>query len=527
MEHGLAYAGIILFVERMSTDDSIAMVEELRAELRQQRRLNQGLQQQMAKLLNEMAKLQSKKDMKSKKKKAKRGKKTQKKKPDPSSSPEEAPQAPVRDKASVGDPQEKGVPKRNPMPTQLERQVEEYPVSPQSCCSTPKLIQRKPKVIKHLDYIPARVVVRGIVLEQCFCDSCGAEHRAPMPAVAVPTGVLSARMLALIAYNKCAMHLPSVRTAEFLSTLGIELASSTMCNAMSHVSKLLDCIYDRIVARLFSGPLLQLDGTGMKVLQPGETGTHRGQFVVYCNDELTAYDYGADKEAHRFETFLRIGQRDEFRGLVVADSASNMGCLNHENRIRCACWQHARENFKKARISAPIEAEEAIAWIGTFFDVEHEADAAQDCPEQRLHRRKRETRPLMQGFDQWMRATQDKFDPDEDLWKAIQYCYNHKKALRQCLSDGRVPLTNNLAERELGVIGRGRRGYLFAGSDASGDQLAKIYTVVRTCQRMAIAPFEYLAWVLPKLSDLPVNRGKGHLDSLTPWAYRDMTSAVV
>ena len=26
-----------------------------------------------------------------------------------------------------------------------------------------------------------------------------------------------------------------------------------------------------------------------------------------------------------------------------------------------------------------------------------------------------------------------------------------------------------------------------------------------------------LAWVLPKLSDLPVNRGKGHLDGLTPW----------
>ncbi len=26
-----------------------------------------------------------------------------------------------------------------------------------------------------------------------------------------------------------------------------------------------------------------------------------------------------------------------------------------------------------------------------------------------------------------------------------------------------------------------------------------------------------------KLSDLPVNRGKGHLDGLTPWGYRDIS----
>ena len=36
---------------------------------------------------------------------------------------------------------------------------------------------------------------------------------------------------------------------------------------------------------------------------------------------------------------------------------------------------------------------------------------------------------------------------------------------------------------------------------------------------MAIAPDAYLEWVLPKLSDLPVNRGKGHLETLTPMAY--------
>ena len=347
-----------------------------------------------------------------------------------------------------------------------------------------------------------------------------------MPAVALPTGSLTGRLLAHIAYRKCGMSLPLTRIGEHLATLGLKLASSTMCNAMGHVARLLEVIYDRITARLFGGPVLLMDATGMKVLQPGESGTHRGQFVVYCNDEVSVFDYNPSKHAPHFERFLRVGEDDAYTGKIVADSASNMTCLNTGGRTRCGCWQHARNNFKEARTSAPAEAEEAIAWIGTFFDVEHRANAEKDDPDQRLARRRHSTIPLMNGFDRWMAATQHKFDPDEDLWKAIQYCSNHRKALRQCLTDGRIPLTNNLSERELGMIGRGRRGYLFAGSDGSGEQLAKIYTVIRTCQRMSVAPWDYLAWVLPKLSDLPINRGKGHLNTLTPWAYKELSGAI-
>ena len=511
------------FVAMVSSDDYQRENEELRADLRQQRRLVEGLQQQVMRLLGEVDKLQGKDKKKPKTSKKKSKKSTDK--DEPKAPPTDAPKAPPRNKAS-GETKAKGVPKRGPPPDHLERRVEQHAAHPQPCCELPEVCRGKDKVIEQLDFHPATVDVRRIELEQWFCESCGAEHKAPMPPVAVPNGSMTARMLALIAYNKCALHLPLVRICGHLATLGVELASSTMCNAMGHVAKLVDCIYDRIVARLFASPLILVDGTGMKVLQPGETGTHRGQFVVYCNDELTVYDYNPSKHARYFEAFLRVGEHDEFEGMVVADSANNMTCLDAEERTRCGCWQHGRDNFKKARVSAPVEAEEAIAWMGTFFDVEHQADADGDSPDERLARRKRDLVPLMDGFARWAEATQHRFDPDEQLWKAIQYLTNHRVALRRCLSDGRIPLTNNLAERELGVIGRGRRGYLFAGSDASGEQLAKLYTIVRTCQRMAIAPWDYLAWVLPQLSDLPVNRGKGHLNSLTPWAYRDMVAAI-
>ncbi len=89
--------------------------------------------------------------------------------------------------------------------------------------------------------------------------------------------------------------------------------------------------------------------------------------------------------------------------------------------------------------------------------------------------------------------------------------------------DGQIPLTNNLAERELGVVGRGRKNWLFAGSDVGGDRLAIVYTVVRSCQRMGIDPYAYLSWALPQLSDLPVNRRAGQLGRVLPMAFKQAT----
>ncbi len=509
----------------MASDPRDKKIEEQGAELRQQRRLVQGLQEQMARLFDTVTELQKELDRKGKK--GKKGKKKgSKKQTTKCAAEQEAPKAPDR-KEAANTNQVKGVPRRQPPPAHLTRNTEHYTAHIGPCCQAPAVVQEADKVIEQRNYNPATVDVTQIHLEQWACQNCGAKHKASLPEMALPTRSMSGSLLAWIAYNKCGISTPLIRIGEYLATLGLDLASSTMCNAMGHVSRLLEPIYDRTVRRLLEGPVVLLDGTGMDVLQPGETGQHRGQFAVYCNDELSVYGYSESKHGHHFASFLRVGEHDEYCGFLVTDAANNMDLLEERPGInRAGCWQHGRENFKNARVSAPNEAEEAIPWIGTFFDVEHESDAAGDTPEQRLARRLRDTQPLMEGFQHWMTATQSKFDPSEDLPKAIQYCINHRAELQMCLTDGRIPLTNNLAERELGVIGRGRRGFLFAGSDASGDQLAKIYTVVRTCQRMAVAPFEYLAWVLPKLSDLPVNRGKGHLDSLTPWGYRDVLAAV-
>lgn len=499
----------------MPSDDADRRIEDLKAQLVQQRRLNEHLSAQVAKLLDEVAKLKKKPSRGRKRKKEQAARARAKGR----TGDGESPKAPARDEPE--DNGDKATPRRGPIPEHLERHVEEYPLSADvGCCSSPLLEARDPRVLERKTIIPERVAVKRVELHRAQCLCCGAVHTAATPPLAMPNGSMSAALIAYVVHGKCGLHLPLKRILGVLMEKGMRVAKSTMSNVMEHAANLLIPIYDRIVAALFASDLIHLDGTGIKALTPGQKGSHRGQIAVYCNQELTVYAYSEDKKGQHMRDFLRVGETGGYRGNLVADAANNMDLLFRDGSIQeCGCWYHARDKFDVAAPGTPAAAAEAKAWMGTLFDVETRADRAGDTDAERLARRKRESIPLLRGFYRWMNTTQHRYTPDEELWKAIQYCRNHWRALTRFMTDGSIPMTNNIAERELGVFGRGRKNWLFAGSDAGGEWLAILHTVVRTCQRLAVAPFEYLAWVLPQLSDLPVNRGKGTLASLTPMAY--------
>ena len=159
----------------MLRNDTDRRIEELEAQLAQRDRLIEHLSTQVARLLDEVAKL-TKKPSRGRKRRKEREAKTAGRNEDG-----DPPKAPPRDD-DVDEDADKGVPRREPLPDHLERHVEEHAVDPGvTCCATPVLEERDPKVLERKTFIPARTAVKRVELHQAQCMCCGAMHTAETP----------------------------------------------------------------------------------------------------------------------------------------------------------------------------------------------------------------------------------------------------------------------------------------------------------------------------------------------------------
>ena len=96
---------------------------------------------------------------------------------------------------------------------------------------------------------------------------------------------------------------------------------------------------------------------------------------------------------------------------------------------------------------------------------------------------------------------------------AIRYALNNEVALKRFLTDGKVEIDNNAAERAMRSIALGRKNWLFAGSDGGGRTAAAIYTLTETAKLNEINPFEYLRQVLSRIQDHNAKK----IADLLPW----------
>jgi hypothetical protein len=88
-------------------------------------------------------------------------------------------------------------------------------------------------------------------------------------------------------------------------------------------------------------------------------------------------------------------------------------------------------------------------------------------------------------------------------------------ALRSILTDGRICLSNNAAERARRGIALGRKAWRFCGSDRAGLRAAIMYTLIGTARLNDIDPQAWLADVLARIADQPITR----LHELLPWRW--------
>jgi len=89
---------------------------------------------------------------------------------------------------------------------------------------------------------------------------------------------------------------------------------------------------------------------------------------------------------------------------------------------------------------------------------------------------------------------------------AIGYAINQQKALERFLDDGRLPMTNNISERNLRKEAVGRKNWLFVGSEDGALANTTFISLIASCELHGIEPWRYLRDLFYLLPDWPKSR---------------------
>ena len=425
-------------------------------------------------------------------------------------------------------------PSRQAFPENLPRERVVLPGPTQCfCCGGSRLSKLGETVTETLEVIPRQHKVIQYVREKFTCRDCEKISQEPAPFHVIPRAFAGPSLLAMIVYDKYGQHQPLNRQSERLALEGIPLSVSTLADLVGATCVALEPAFRHIEATVFSAARIHGDDTTVPVMARGQTDIARAW--VYVRDDrpfggagppCAVFYYSRDRAGIHPQAHLA-----GYSGIFQADAYGGYNKLYEPDRlpgpiIEAACWSHGRRKFfeladlarnakrktqgKTPAFVAPM-ALAAVQRIDALFEIERTINGKPAA--ERLAARQEHSAPLVADLETWMRAERAKLSRHNDIAKAMDYMLNRWTAFTRFLTDGRICLSNNAAERALRTLALGRRSWLFAGSDRGGQRAAMMYSLITTAKMNGVDPQAWLANILAHIANHPVHR----LDELMPW----------
>jgi transposase len=382
-----------------------------------------------------------------------------------------------------------------------------------------------------LDVRPAEYFVRVIKREKRACKQCEEQgvQTAAVPERILPKSVLSDNVIVDLIVNKYCDAKPLYRQqATMRRDAGIELALSTLDDAVMNAGELLMPIAAAMKRELLAGSYIQADETPVGVQTHDKRGRNHQSYLwqygspgkngvpadrsssVGCGSAVFDFRMGRDREGPR----LFLG---DFEGLLQTDGYKVYDKVGGPRIVHAACLAHARRKHVDAVKVNAKDAESAcvVALMDELFAIDREAREKQMSHAERHTLRLQRAPQLLDKLRAQLLTIQKTALPKSTAGQAANYTLSLWSKLTLFLKHPQLELSNNLAENSMRPVAIGRRNWLYLGSKEAGPKIAAIFSVVESCRRLNIPIRRYLADVLPGLA----NRSIQSLDGLTPEAY--------
>jgi len=418
-------------------------------------------------------------------------------------------------------------PGRNDLPAHLERVDKIIACAPEQC--TCGKCGGDTKVIGYdvsevLDSKPVEFFVTRVMREKRACARCIEQGvaTAPTPVRIAPKSIFSDETIINFLINKYCDALPLYRQrAMLLRDLGIDVALSTINDAVLRVGELLIPIIDWMKRDLLAGHYIQADETHVGVQTQDKKGAnHTAYFWQYsAPDKGVVFDFEMTRSKEVPKAFFK-----NYGGILHTDGyAAYEKDIGTKDLIHACCLAHSRRKFieaikvqNKAHATDP-KLERVVALMDALFAIDREAREQKLSLDYRHALRQERVPAILAELHALLLAMQASGTilPKSIAGNAISYTLVRWQKLTRFLEHPVIELSTNWAENSMRTIAIGRKNWLHLGSKEAGPKIAAIFSIIESCRKLNIPIRQYLADVLPGLDDRSIQS----LTELTPATY--------
>jgi len=401
----------------------------------------------------------------------------------------------------------KGSAVRLVLPSHLHR--EEHIIEPEEDITGARKIGEV--VTEILEYTPGKFYVEKYIRPKYVFPKEERIVIGELPSLPIPRGNAGAGLLAHLLISKFVDHLPFYRQVQQFKRQDIDIAESTISGWFATSCRLLEPLYEKLVARTRGSGYLMADETPIPVQTKDKPGsTHKGYHWVYYAplEKLVCFDYRKGRGRDGPEKFL-----ESFRGMLQTDGYNAYDIYDKKDGIILhGCMAHARRKFENSKENDPKRAEYVLERMQKLYITERKARENNLSFEQRKKLRLEQSLPVLQELEKWMKDQLPDILPKSSIGQAIAYTLGLWNRLTRYIDNGQVEIDNNLIENSIRPVALGRKNYLFAGSHEAAQQAAMIYSFLGTCKINNVEPLGWLKDVLQRIQDHSIQK----LDELLP-----------
>lgn len=279
------------------------------------------------------------------------------------------------------------------------------------------------------------------------------------------------------------------------------------------------------ISTFFDKKVVHADETPFEVIQDGRPTGSKSYMWVYRNGDcdfkhpVIIYDCQPTRKLDHPDEFLK-----DYTGVLVTDGYQVYHSLEKKrNGLKVAgCWVHAKRKFAELLKAiddtdgGSIIAAEATKRISRIFHLDNQLDDL--SKDKREKERQRIVKPEVDAFFAWAKDALLVVPQGGATYKGLQYCLNQEQFLRFFLSDGNVPMDNNLAEQAIRPFTLGRKNWVNICSENGAHASAVLYSLVETAKANDLNVQVYLEFVLSELVRHKDDSDRGFMAQLLPWS---------